>query len=96
MLFKKNIFDYIYRDGDMGYFGLSYKGPKGENGSNEPILPIPVKYLLEPTHPPLPLVQPPLLKPPLHQQLPQTRGQNKPIQRIKMRRLKREMLSALQ
>ena len=52
--------------------------------------------LLEPTHPPLPLVQPPLLKPPLHQQLPQTRGQNEPIQRIKMRRLKRETLSALQ
>ena len=49
MLFKRNIFDYTYRDGDMGYFRLSYKGPKGANGSNEPILPIPVKYLWNPT-----------------------------------------------
>ena len=40
----------------MGYFGLSYKGPKGANGSNEPILPIPVKYLWNPTaaHPSTP------------------------------------------
>ena len=40
----------------MGYFGLSYKGPKGVNGSNEPILPIPVKYLWNPTaaHPSTP------------------------------------------
>ena len=33
----------------MGYFGLPYKGPKRANGSNEPILPIPVKYLWNPT-----------------------------------------------
>ena len=43
----------------MGYFRLSYKGPKGANGSIEPILPIPVKYLWNPTraHPSTPSIR---------------------------------------
>ena len=44
----------------MGYFGRSYKGSKGANGSDEPIVPIPIKYLSNPpaAHPSTPSTRP--------------------------------------